>query len=50
MNKSLEAKRQALKDIREELKREGRTFLTVSVRQLKRSRVYTTEDIYCRYV
>ena len=35
MKKSLEAKKQALADIREELARQGKCFISVSVRQLR---------------
>lgn len=41
MRKSVEAKLQADKDIREELKREGKSFICISVRQWNE---------YCAYV
>ena len=41
MKKSLEAKKQALADIREELANQGKTFITLSVRQLVEYRNWT---------
>ena len=47
---SMLAKEQALKDIKEELSKSGKSFITVSMRQLKLRRFNscTVEDIYCR--
>lgn len=50
MSNYMEAKKQAEKDIREDLKKQGRSFIAVSTRQmmLRKFNSCTVEDIYCR--
>ena len=42
---SIEAYKQAMKDIREDLRKEGRSFITVSRRQLLRRE--PVSNVYC---